>query len=1014
MSQIVTQNPGSSEIQSPLIAGITEGLNKLSSVLNLKTGTLEDVQLTAVPIDNDEKNKNRIFEANFGNRLWLSSPAPVIKKNGSEITQSGSNFTIDYIGGSITFPVESKPSDGDIITVSATYIIAESEALNKINTALSAVQTQSDKYKGNYDNVGALQLAHASAQNGDYAIVFDPLAVYAWKNDGWYDTRSIEDLNNYYTKDESNNLLNQKEPKISAKGSSTSDDNYYWGGRKTWQDLFAKVRSVTLTGLSAASDAVVSATDTVLTAIGKLQAQVSKNTQKAYLSGTGAPSTSTVGSVGQRYVNTSTSDEYICEEVSGGTYTWKLQVKSVNGKTPSASGGNIQITADDVNALGKDDTAASAESANSLNGLTKEKIEQSLGGISLVVDGSSNSVDLTSAENRIDSVTVHGFTTQDGSGDPSPSNVREIKNAGMYNSLVILDSTRNWNPQGDFTNTMRFDLVDALPNRVPSIEEVLAICEDFPVGDIMDGGDYEHFRASYSPETPNSFILYISKNRLSSSTLDGFKEYLRNNPIRVAYQSTENTGKHYTGIEVKQGDDYHCTIVEINDRLHDGDTLETNVESEFDSVLTLTGDESYNANSGWKGGAVCIGNALMGAIPVTGYDTVANIACSALPVNKPSMAVDTSSVTPYVGQGGSGGYDLYLYLGPAYNTTELAKQQIKALYDAGTPIRVFYQSATGGKSLQRVKRSTYAKRTLVLTGTETITSRTSQSKTYFSFYVQDAKSPPSMNDVGNIKCNMLAPSPQNDVVKGDYRTCITSEGNLLFHFTDDVTTVEQAQQILAEKYTAGTPVTLEYEIAKPEVYADVPVEIENPKGTYTVSGEDGTTVQAFISVQPTPENIGALPVSGTAQAATKLASPVNIGSASFDGSQSITLAQMGAQPVLSVVTEDITSNCTGTNLDIAFVYHQQYGKLHILYIEAENTAPAITWATNIAFPSKVNIPARKSYHILATGSGYSSPDYYPVVAENSSTEHNKLYFRCTSAMLKLNIVFEIAVVYMEL
>lgn len=350
MSQIVTQNPGSSEIQSPLIAGITEGLNKLSAVLNLKTGTLDDVQLTAVSIGNEEKNKNRIYEANFGNRLWLSSPAPVIKKNGSEITQSGSNFTIDYIGGSITFSAESKPSDGDKITVSATYIIAESDALEKINTALSAVQTQSSKYKGNYDNVGALQLAHSSAQNGDYAIVFDPLAVYAWKNDGWYDTRSIEDLSDYYNKGETNNLLGQKEPTIQQKGTSASDDDYYWGGRKTWQDFKEKVRSTVLTGLSTASDAAVSATDTLLVAVGKLQAQVSKATQRAYLTGTGAPSTSTVGAVGQRYVNTSNGDEYTCEEVSGDTYTWRLHTRSVNGKRPTTPGGDIKLEAADVGA----------------------------------------------------------------------------------------------------------------------------------------------------------------------------------------------------------------------------------------------------------------------------------------------------------------------------------------------------------------------------------------------------------------------------------------------------------------------------------------------------------------------------------------------------------------------------------------------------------------------------------------------------------------------------------------
>lgn len=350
MAQILTQDPGSNEAQSPLIVGITEGLNKLSSILNLKTSKLEDVSLTAVSIDDTEDNKNRIFEAPTGNRLWLSSPAPTFKKNGSPITQESSGFTIDYVGGSITFQKESKPSDGDTITVSATYIIAESEQLESILSGLSSAQTQANKYKGNYASYDSLILDIPSGKNGDFAIVFDPLAVYAWKNDGWYDTRSIEDLSNYYTKEEANNLINQKEPSITQKGSSSSDDNYYWGGRKTWQDLFAKVRSVTLTGLSTASDAVVSATDTVLVAIGKLQAQVSKATQRAYLSGTGAPTTSTVGAIGQRYINTSNGDEYTCEAISGDTYTWRMHTRSVNGKTPNSPGGNIDLTAKDVGA----------------------------------------------------------------------------------------------------------------------------------------------------------------------------------------------------------------------------------------------------------------------------------------------------------------------------------------------------------------------------------------------------------------------------------------------------------------------------------------------------------------------------------------------------------------------------------------------------------------------------------------------------------------------------------------
>lgn len=47
----------------------------------------------------------------------------------------------------------------------------------------------------------------------------------------------------------------------------------YWRGDKTWRDLFADVRASTLTGLSTATNAVITAADTVLSALGKLQKQ---------------------------------------------------------------------------------------------------------------------------------------------------------------------------------------------------------------------------------------------------------------------------------------------------------------------------------------------------------------------------------------------------------------------------------------------------------------------------------------------------------------------------------------------------------------------------------------------------------------------------------------------------------------------------------------------------------------------------------------------------------------------
>lgn len=61
-----------------------------------------------------------------------------------------------------------------------------------------------------------------------------------------------------------------KEPTISA-GTTAQ----YWRGNKAWRDFFTDVRAATLTGLSTATNAVITAADTVLAALGKLQKQIS-------------------------------------------------------------------------------------------------------------------------------------------------------------------------------------------------------------------------------------------------------------------------------------------------------------------------------------------------------------------------------------------------------------------------------------------------------------------------------------------------------------------------------------------------------------------------------------------------------------------------------------------------------------------------------------------------------------------------------------------------------------------
>ncbi|AGB71044.1 MULTISPECIES: hypothetical protein [Rhizobium] len=81
-----------------------------------------------------------------------------------------------------------------------------------------------------------------------------------------------------------------KEPGIAA-GTTAQ----YWRGDKSWQDLAASVRAIVLTGLSTATSTAIAATDSVLSALGKLQAQVSSlSTSKLDVSATAAAATKLV------------------------------------------------------------------------------------------------------------------------------------------------------------------------------------------------------------------------------------------------------------------------------------------------------------------------------------------------------------------------------------------------------------------------------------------------------------------------------------------------------------------------------------------------------------------------------------------------------------------------------------------------------------------------------------------------------------------------------------------------
>ena len=281
MAKMPFYDPRDSEILSPLMAGFSEGLGVLSEILNLNTKTIKGVALEKLTWINSEGHTvlGMLYQAPQGNKLWLTTPYPVIRKNGTIITESADHFTIDPIGGGLFFEEQYALLEDDEVTVDATVVTPSSQALYSILQDISDLKTKAAHDKGYYANPSALEEAVPTGADGDYAIVGTTDTIWLWDTDtqSWVDSHKVTDLSNYYTKGETDNLLSQKEPNISAKGSDTASDNFYYGGRKQWIDLLYKVRNTALSGLDTSTAQTIVATDTILAAMGKLQAQITQS-----------------------------------------------------------------------------------------------------------------------------------------------------------------------------------------------------------------------------------------------------------------------------------------------------------------------------------------------------------------------------------------------------------------------------------------------------------------------------------------------------------------------------------------------------------------------------------------------------------------------------------------------------------------------------------------------------------------------------------------------------------------
>jgi hypothetical protein len=159
-----------------------------------------------------------------------------------------------------------------------------------------------------------------------------------------------------------------KEPTITGTGNTTD----FWSGAKTFRNLASDVRAVTLTGLSIATNQVISATDTILQAFGYLQKQVtdvlttltshignSSNPHNVTKAQVGLPNVQDIKvnytavtdpavgndntqgyAAGSTWINTATGKEFVCVNAATGAANWR----EITNPAPSVFGNNYAIT----------------------------------------------------------------------------------------------------------------------------------------------------------------------------------------------------------------------------------------------------------------------------------------------------------------------------------------------------------------------------------------------------------------------------------------------------------------------------------------------------------------------------------------------------------------------------------------------------------------------------------------------------------------------------------------------
>lgn len=446
--------------------------------------------------------------------------------------------------------------------------------------------------------------------------------------------------------------------------------------------------------------------------------------------------------------------------------------------------------------------------------------------------GPAASVEIESAGDRIQSVTALGFTQQAGTGDPSPSNVRQLTNGGLKLVKLALDGTEEW----EYRSDLGFFVSAANKAQGKATNGAVYRSQFQGVSVAQPSNDNSIAINAYG-----QLVLKASgyNGNVTALTTDLSSQNSAGDPVIVWYvpaDESDATGL-YAPIILTSGE-YRATCLELTAPLCEGDSVVSWAKSGCDVKYELTGNESYTKYSN----GIAFSRVFSGTLN-----------------NPKAYCTDFYQISTGNKQQGAfwfgyGDTNVYCFINPEGTAAtdeqvQAFKAEAQARYAAGNPITFWYRSTNYTPAADiPVSMETHVRAVRVFDGTEAWKQQSANGqirvgmnptpKPYSSFYCTEFKYVSDTGAGGAYFESSLNVNPTG----GQF-------GDLIGTGLSTTEVIQKWKEHLAAQYAAGTPVTIVYQLATPITYAHPAVVLEAATGdqlTYTVTGQSGGTVSVAL------------------------------------------------------------------------------------------------------------------------------------------------------------------------